>query len=212
MTYTNQEMIFFNSILDKEEIFGVKIEEPFLVDEKYIEDTIELLKKKDLIDEDNKLVATKGNPALFIAEYKKASKHVILNDKRIALCGEKYAVVIERKEKEYEVYGINRKLLLIKLIEGTVLMTEDALKWENGESSRFSVKELSEVMKSDEYDYTSVIQKYEKKRLKREYICLWNEETAELYDGATRKKQRVNGQYFKKLLAELLEIEMEREE
>jgi len=100
MTYTNQEMIFFNSILDGGEIFGIKLEEPFLVDEKYIEDTIESLQEKGIIDEEKKLIVTKETPALFLEEYKKASKHIVLNDKRIALCGEKYAVVIERKEKK----------------------------------------------------------------------------------------------------------------
>ena len=211
MTYTNGEMIFFNSILDGEEIFGVKLKEPFSIDEKYIEDTIESLQKKGIIDEKRHLVKTAENPALFIEQYKKARKHIVLNNKRMALCGENYLVVIERKEKEYEVYGINRRELLFEIIKETRVMNEDVLKWENGESSRFNVNEIVKAIKEEEYEYSAIIEKWEKKRKKKEYILLWDEEKAVIYDGLKREKQIVNGNYLRQLLVEILEIKLKGE-
>ena len=210
MTYTNQEMIFFNSLLDGKQIFGLRVESPLRIDKKYIEGTISSLQEKGWIGEDKKLVQTKENPALLLDLYKKATSHIAINHMRIALHGTKFVVLILRNEENYEIYGMSRVALFTLLIEGTPLLRENAISWEtDSNKARFSSEEFKQLIKDKKTYEASIFQKYQDKKLIEDYMLFRNEKTAELFCGKEKTRQIVNGQSIRLLLMSLLEIDLE---
>ena len=210
MAYTSEEMVFFNSLLDGREIFGIRIELPMQVNKEYTEKTIGSLQEKGIIDENRKLVQTKENPALLLRVYKEASEYIVINHLRIALVGRKYVVVILRKEKEYEIYGASRVAFFMQLIENTPLLREKAVSWETSEKkTEFTVQEIKQSMEKESIEDITILQKYEKGKQSRDYILLEEKERAELFDGVKKTRQVVNGQTIRVLLQEMLEIRQE---
>lgn len=208
MAYTDAELIFFNSLLDGQALFGLKVEPPLRVDKTYIENTISSLQAKGLIDKERRLVQTPENPALYLDLYKKATRHLVINNQRIALCGTKYAVVLVRTGSEYEIYGMSRQALLMQWIENTPLLRDRALAWAEGQKESFSETTLRERLRHMRPQDCTILQKYEHRKLVRDQILLTTKDSADLYDVGTSRYRKANGQTIRLLLLEWLELDL----
>lgn len=209
MIYTNQEMIFFNSLLDGNEIFGLKIDFPFIADTKYIEGTISSLQKKGLIDSSKKLIKTKENPTPLLEFYKKSEKHILLNNMRIALCGNEYAILISRVNDGFKIISLSKKHLFVYLVSQISLLNKQIKLWEDGDKERFSVNEIKEMIYSFDLADIFFIQKYIGQTLTEDYTLTIKSDTALLFNGKRKDKQVVNGQFIRLLLLDIFEIDLE---
>lgn len=208
MTYTNQEMIFFNSLLDRKQIFGLHIESPLIADQDYINSTISSLKEKNIIDQNNKLVNQKDNPIFFIDLYKKANSYIVFNNKRIGLIGNDFSSVIQHDENQFSIFAISRKGLLIEIMKNTPLLLNQTIGLDSEAHYNCSFTKFKEHYKKFHLDDASILQKYEKEKLIKDYFLYWNNKEVYLFDGIEQTLQKVNGQDIRLLFVDLLEIDM----
>jgi len=54
----------------------------------------------------------------------------------------------------------------------------------------------------------AILQKYENKKLIKDYFLYWNDKEAYLYNGTEKIIQKVNGQNIRVLLIDLMEIDL----
>jgi len=208
MTYTNQEMIFFNSLLDRKTIFGLQIESPLIADEDYINSTISSLQEKNIIDINHKLIEKSSNPIFFLDLYKKSNKYIIFNNKRIALIGETFSSVIQHDEDQFEIFTISRKGLLIEIIKNTPLLLNKGFSWIPEPPKHCTFEDFKTHYNKFNLEDAAILQKYENKKLIKDYFLYWNDKEAYLYNGTEKIIQKVNGQNIRVLLIDLMEIDL----
>lgn len=107
MRFTGAEMICFNSMIDERELFGVRLPLELLSDRKmYINQTKESLRQKGILDEHYNITAAGRVPVKLLYEYKKAEKHIIFNNMRIALIDRKNIIAIGEESSDYSILAV----------------------------------------------------------------------------------------------------------
>lgn len=180
MIFSEQELICFNSILDGKNIIGIEFSNEKIKDEsKYIEQTIEKLKRKNIIDKAGKLTKIGVLPILALEEYKKAKEHIRINTLNIGVLEDNNFIVIDTMKDDYNIY-MSSKIEIIK----EILKKSDFIRAESSNECEFQKESVPfSKLISDDFDKKSIlISKYRNGRKIYEKIYYWNEKEGFEYD------------------------------
>lgn len=211
MRYTNSEMIFLNSLLDGENIFGLDIKKPFVADQEFIDETISSLKQKKLIDSDEHLTENIVRSINQLKAYKEASIHILYGTTRIALVDSENIVGIILEEKGYCFFTIKNYLFLHELFLNTPILNENMDNYVSGDIGNIDLEEYIILLEDKNWKDASLFRKYENRTLIEDYTFLWNSTTINFIDGLKNIQQKIDDKDFRLLLCELFEIKLDQE-
>lgn len=211
MTYTDSEMIFFNSLLDGENIFGIDIKKPFVVDQDFIDETINSLKKKNLIDSDNHLTEEIVLRINQLKAYKESSVHVFFENMRIALVDDENIVGMIVEEDGYHFFTTKAYLFLHELFLNTPVLNDKMKNYTSGNVENIDLDEYISLLDNKNWKDASLFRKYKNRMLIEDYTFLWNDTIIKFIDGLKNVQQEINGHDFRLLLCGLFGIKLDQE-
>lgn len=118
MRLNKNELLFINEVTKGPAPFGIILSYP---KEEHVEEfkkeVLQSLKEKEFIDSKEKFTE-KGIALLLVwEEYRKCSKHLILNQMYLSVGSNRRVVGIVRDEEEYDVFSTDSVAIMAKLIE-----------------------------------------------------------------------------------------------
>ena len=200
MIFSKQELICFNSVLDGSNIFGVQISAPLIAGEDYVSGTLESLKEKEYLDGDGK-----PTPMFFMAvrmldQYKKAKKHLFINQSRIAFTDDDHLILLSEVEEGFQFIKMHKLLYLQSL----VLSTPFLKKKDNGVENSKTVEPKDFAKTFEENDVIEMnfcIEKFEDKKINGAVIMCNIGENGYLYDLSTKQRTTCGPTKLRKTLA-----------
>lgn len=118
MKFTEQEMVFLNSLSDGPSPFGISLTVPSDEDkEHYLVSTIQSLKEKNIVDADSKLSKLGVIPVKVLEIYKNADEHILLN--RLCMCrtSDNQLICILPDENGYDMFSVDPSVILLMLLK-----------------------------------------------------------------------------------------------
>jgi hypothetical protein len=189
--YSDAEMLFFNSILDGEGIFGFNFKAPRTIDEKFTSETINSLITKGILNDDGSISDVAPNPAILLDFYKKSKYHIFVSGFRLALFDKRDLVGIKATDEGYEIFSCGTISFVNELIRNTNVLAESTIIGFESDWTDTNVEEYKSDMKSDDFTGCMILKKYDKHNLKVDETYLWNEEDIVCHDGIRMKKSHV---------------------
>ena len=209
MNFTDGEMVFMNSITNEKKLYGLRFITPGIINENsYIKDTIQELKKKNIINKEEKLSEEGIICSYIFEEFKSSKNRLIINNIQIALMNESDCAIclIRNGNNSNEIIIVKRDTLLLKLITDCAYLrkkTEDNLIQEKSIENQ----QWCEDIKKFEGDIISVEVIQEEKK-KCEKVFYWNEKNGYEYDVRTKKERIATPQYIRIFLMKELGIDL----
>lgn len=123
MKFSEQEMVFLNSISDGPPPFGLTLHVPEdKAREQYVAQTIQSLQKKNVIGPDGKLSRLGVIPVRVFELYKNAESHVLLNG--LLLCGteDRRRICIAQDKDGYDLFCMDAAAILVLLLKASPYM------------------------------------------------------------------------------------------
>ncbi|NLK76324.1 MAG: DUF5081 family protein [Clostridiales bacterium] len=210
MRFTENEMVFFNSITKGNDVFGIPLKfRPQESHEEEVKKTIQGLMKKGVLASETELTKQGLLPARALECYKESQNHIIINYLHIALLEKKEAIVIiPLKNHEYEMLRLPRVAVLYLLLEkypilrtGTVAGKEKP-QVEDIDTFLRELKECKENIMVGEFQENILI---------REWVYFWKEDRIFEYDLNRQLKKGVDAVQIRRELLRLLAINEEVE-
>jgi hypothetical protein len=182
MKFSKQELICFNSILDGKAIVGINLSKEEIQDEdKYIKETIDLLKEKNILDENGKLMQLGTLPIKALGEYKNAKEHVSINMLRIGILDEDKIVVIDTKDDKYDIYMSHKAIIIKEILGKSSFMRSSSTSSDNFVIEK--IKDNNLIIKKEDYDKESLsVIKYSNGCHIKEKIYYWDDNEGFEYD------------------------------
>lgn len=104
MYFSGEEMICFNSILDGNDIFGIRIPHPpFSGTSNYIEQTKVALRQHNIIKENDELTEFGKVPIRLLDFYKKAQSYLFLNELRIGMIDQENLIILNKENNLFSI-------------------------------------------------------------------------------------------------------------
>lgn len=212
MFFTNDEMIGLNSIIDKNDIFGINLIPPSLNEQvDFVDKTINSLKVKGLIDDKGKLRKIGVIPIRLIEEYKNASQYIFINDFRIAFCEKDNFVILIQVENGYELLRLSKIVLLTQLLKKysfLCLAQDKNIKPSVPYDVSYDLWE--ECLDNISLEEIIIISKYKNKEI-LDLGIIYGSDNSGYYDIINQKNHLLFARDLRIKLMELLEIESEKE-
>lgn len=182
MKFSKKELVCFNSIIDGKAIVGITLSKEEIKDEdKYIDETIALLKEKNILDENGKLKQIGILPIKALEEYKSSKEHLSINTLRIAILQDNKIVVIDTKDDKYDIY-MSHKALFIKEILGK----SNFMRLSSNKNEKFKIEKIEYsklINQKENYEKNSLsINKYSFGCIISEKIYYWDDNAGFEYD------------------------------
>jgi len=174
MKFLKQELVCFNSILDGKPIVGIILnKEEIQNEDKYVAETIALLKEKNILDEKGELTQVGILPIKALEEYKKAKEHVSINMLRIGILKDDKIVVIDTRDGKYDIYMSHKAFILKELLEKSSFMRLKSNKNDNFKIEKIQYDKV--FNKKEDYEKESLlINKYSCGCVIDEKIYCWD--------------------------------------
>jgi len=184
MKFLKQELICFNSILDGKAIVGINLSKEEIQDEdKYIKETIDLLKEKNILDEFGKLRQVGILPIKALEEYKNAKEHLSINMLRIGVLKDDNIVVIDTKDDKYDIYMSHKAVIIKEILRKSRFMRSSS---SSSSSSNFVIEKIKcdkLTNKKEDYDKESLsVIKYSNGCTIKEKVYYWDDNEGFEYD------------------------------
>ncbi len=211
LTFTDKEMICFNSILGGKNIDGIQLRMPPIGDKKeYIQSTLEKLKVKGMVNEKNQLTELGKIPLKVLYEYKKAKKYVHINYLKIAIIDEQNVVMFQREKDKTYMLPIEKEILLEAILKEYEYLKQEQ---EKIEIAKREITVLSyekwldslDLMDQDTTDMIGLSKKEEDKVVDRK-IYYWDKNGMLLYDIEKQKRKRIITKEVRETIKTMLEI------
>ena len=182
MKFSKQELVCFNSILDGKAILGIKLSKEEIKDEdQYIKETIDLLKGKNILDENGKLNQVGVLPIRALAEYKKAKEHMSINTLRIGILKDGKIVIIDTKDDKYDIYMSPKAYIIKEILGKSTFMSLSSKEKNNYKIEKIDYSNL--VNKKEDYEKSSLsIDRYSLGCVIDEKIYYWDDNEGFVYD------------------------------
>lgn len=208
MRFTEQEMVFFNSITKGNEVFGIPLQ--FIPEKDHKEEvqkTIQGLVEKGVLESDTKLSPKGLLPARALECYKECQKYLIINYLHIGLLSPKEAIVIiPLKKKEYEIMRLPRTAVLYKLLEqypifreATRLITTEA-----------EIEDIDTFLRElNQYDGNIIVGEFEAGKVQQEQIYFWKNSNLYQYDIKSEVRREISPDALRRKFLRMLQIREE---
>lgn len=211
MKCTQEELIFYSSVISKENLFGIDLK---INEEESREDlvasTLNELRKKGILDDNNRLSIAAIQILRAISDYKKASFHVILNRLRIALVNEANAVVIyQSNQREYELLRIPKLAIALLVMKQYPFLQEKACEV-FGEEVTMSKAALLRLMQG-EREGNLIIREYKNRISDKDMLYKQQDKDCKQYNLKTGKVKPISPSEIRKALLKSLQVKEELE-
>lgn len=123
MKFSEQEMVFLNSITDGPSPFGLTLHVPEDMDrEKYVAETVQSLQKKNVIGPDGRLSRPGVIPVRVFELYRNAESHVLLNGLLLCETEDRRRICIAKDKDGYELFCMDAAAILVLLLKASPYM------------------------------------------------------------------------------------------
>lgn len=210
MKFTENEMVFLNSITEGDTVFGIPLR--FCIKqekEKEIENTIQGLIQKGILKSKSVLSEQGVLPARALELYKESKTHIIINYIHIALIEGADSIVIipaYNESEEYELLRIPRVALLYVLLKQYPVLR----------GRKYGMEKQTQIRKYEEF--LNILKKYEgnllvgtfyEGKMKSEQVYYWKGKELWCYDLETQINKEKDFVQVRKEMLRLLQIETE---
>lgn len=205
MKFTENEMVFFNSITDGESLFGIPITFRIKSSQREeIDKTISSLAAKGVLEKESKLSKKGALPASAIEDYKNAKKYVIINYLHIAITDKDAVVIIPLKNFEYEVMRIPTEAIMVMLLKKYEILCRKT----NGQVTENKYVNIDNILRElNEKRYSSIILGiFENDKTVNEYVYFWDDINTYRYDFKKQIKSKIDPVIVRKEIAGALSI------
>lgn len=148
MLFSREELLFFTMITEGPMPFGIPLKFPR---EKNVEevqkDIVEKLIQKELLDKENEFTESGIAVTLLWEEYRKCEKHLVINEKLLAVLPNRRVILIARQEKNFEIQSFDAVLVLAELLKECDFMREST----SDESYKPHILDIKEWHKKMQY-------------------------------------------------------------
>ena len=206
MTVTLEEVIAINGLLDRKAIEGIIMKHSNVPEEERLEKVNESFSKKGFII-DGKLTDKFMITTELLKRYKASEHKIFINQLRIALVDEKFAIVLELlPNDEISLSYVPRITVVKKYIEAShFLQQEQKETFFPYEKLPCTVEEYELDLERKEWTSLMVIQVYVTERMKKYLTYYFDEEEAYCFDHLEKTKQQRGANDFRLDLAYLFE-------
>ncbi len=188
MEFTNQEVMFLTSVSRGRKPLGVKIDMPLMKErKKYVEQTIESLIKKGILDDKKKLTREGADILYFWEQYRNSEKHICLNDTFAAVLPNGKLIVVIQRENGYNLKIIVPEIVMLELLKESTYLCLGETKKLRGKWEYLDVKVWKEKIK--EMEGCIYLKEYNHGKMISESIFCWLDEQGFLLN-LVRKKVR----------------------
>lgn len=207
MRFTEQEMVFFNSITKGKNLLGIPLHFHRGENGDAIGQTINGLMEKGVLKSETELSEQGFLPAHALECYKNAKDHLILNYLHIAILeGDDAVVIIPLKDREYEIFRTSRVALLYMLLKQYPVLCQAGEGSSEGEEQMDVDTFLKELTA---YEGSIMAGKYHNGAVEREQVYFWQDEHLYRYMFGSRIKSKMDAVAVRRELLALLQIKME---
>jgi len=211
MNFTDGEMVFMNSITKGDQLYGLRFQTPGIINESnYIKETLEELRKKEILDSDDKLSEEGVIYASLLEKFKAAKNRLIINNMQVALIGksDNAICIIRNNTSTNEMTLVKCYEILIKLIKDCPYLRKKTEEY-NIEEKHIEASEWYEDMKKHQYDFINItVISNEKKKCDR--VFYYDKINGYEYDKLTKIERIATPQYIRMFLMEELGINFEK--
>lgn len=211
MKFSEQEMVFLNSLSDGPMPFGLSLSVPEGEKEKYIADTIQSLKSKNIVDSDTKLSKLGIIPVKVLEIYKNAEEHILLNHLYMCRTSDNKLICIAPNSQEYDMFTVDPSVVLLMLLKQSSYMCraqdKDAVPYA---PQKVDYEKWQQSMASFA-DHSIVVGKFQKGRPVLEKNYYWDEQTGFTYDFHSEERTQLYPREMRLQLMDILGIPNETE-
>lgn len=208
MEFTDQEIMFLTSVSRGRMPFGVNCQMPDPAKKQdYIEETIESLAKKGILNTERKLTREGAEIIYFWEQYRNSKRHIRLNHVNAAVLPGNILITVIKKEKGYDVSCINSAVFMMELLKHADYLClgeekEERGKWQviDGEAWK---KELADM------EGCILLYEYRSGRLKEEKVYYWKNGEGYLYYKTQGRMRTLSPGVMRKQIYRILEEESE---
>lgn len=205
MKFTENEMVFLNSITEGKYIFGLNIEFSYKNNRAAeIENTIQGLIKKGILESETKLSSVGFLPAKALEMYKESKIYIRINDLKAAIINDSEMIAISPAENnQFELQRVPKAVILYLILEKFSVLRN---KLKSVDSKPEKIEEddiLKEIKKSEGH---ILIEKFEETSYKTGCVYYWNKENMVKYDFLTKIKEYTEAVSVRNEIAEILEV------
>lgn len=162
MILTTNEIVFLTSVSKGRKPLGVTYTLPSDGNRiRYMEETMEMLKEKKILDEQQKLTTDGLYLLRFWEGYRNGKNHFSINNTYFMPVNKKYMLMLEKRNEQYFFQCISPELILFELLrqsEGLRQGEETPIrgKWFDLEEWENDIDQLSEIIMFREYYYGKI--------------------------------------------------------
>lgn len=210
MIFSSDELFGLNSIIDKKDLLGINLKISEKEDtESFVGNTIASIQNKGIITDDKKISKLGFVVLKNLEEYKKARKHIVINDLNIALKEGQEAIAIQQFDEGYELKRVNKLSVILGAISKCDYMQkkteEDFLE---GYDENISEKELLQK-DNNKNKKCFYIQEYLLNVKINDYYFFWDDNLGYRYNKITQNLKILSPRQMKKSIFSLLEFKEE---
>jgi len=204
-----EELLAMNGLIDGVEIAGIKLTASEEAEEVRVAKLKKSFTEKEfLVDEklSNKFMVT----AKLLEYYKSSERKVFINNLRIGLTEDDYAVVLDiLPSHEVSFSRVPRITVMKKYVEAAEFLRQgQKVSFFDYEKENFSEEEFELELDSEEWKDLIVVQKYRRKALTDFRTYYFNDKEAYCYDYKDKTRQQRGAKDFREDLLGILEIEV----
>lgn len=209
MIFTESELICFNSVLDGKQIVGLNIKDKKEMDnKKYVEDTVESLKKKGIIDSNGQISKVGILPIKALEDYKGCERHIAINGACFGLINNQEVISIRKIDDNYDILRVNKLSIITELLQKSAFLRKDS-KSQDYKSEEQAIDILELLIKNDNYLKDSLhINRYLKGEIMSNEIFFYDDNKGFKYDVIGKRLKEIQPCEVKKTIVDIFDIKV----
>ena len=207
MIFTANELEVLSNISGEEKLFGV-INRPVLSEEKesFEKKTTESLQKKGILDSDGKLRKNGSIPIYILEQYKKAKKHLIINNFRLAVLPSNKIISVVPVEGGYDLSATNSIVLFTEFIKMKEYFRRAEIEVDRKTRKYKKIEDWEPEFKQCG-DNNILIGVFEGKKITEEVVLYWNNEMGYMFNLHSGDRKEMSPRMMRLYLMGILDIE-----
>jgi len=205
-----EELIAMNGLIDGDPIAGIRLTASDEAEDVRLEKLKKSFTEKEFIV-DEKLSDKFMVTARLLEDYKASERKVFINNLRIALTEEDYAIVLDiLSSHEVSFSRVPRITVMKKYVEAAeFLRQEQKFSFFGYEKESFSEEAFEAELDSKDWENLMVVKKYRKKSLASFKTYYFDTHEAFCFDYSDKTRQQRGAKDFREDLLSILEIDVE---
>lgn len=206
LKFTEEELIFINSITKGPAPFGVFLKYPVWRDtEELKSEVLTSLQEKQILGEDKKITEYGMIPLILWEEYRNAVRHIVLNQVCFAVLSNGRLVGVRKAEKQYYLTTGRGKEIFLELLKNNTFLCGGEKEGEHYTSRKLTYEEWSKMIREKDSNIL-VTGSYVNYRPEKEIAYYWEGEEGYQYDMNKERERRLKPRQMRLRLMELLNI------